>query len=60
MDRRLWPFELSAIMTFGVLATLTLSTGVAWKERTRLIAENAHLQAQLTHAHPHLDSVASN
>lgn len=47
MRRRLWPLELSAIMTFGVLSILTLSQGLAWKERARLIAENERLRWQV-------------
>jgi Mg2+/citrate symporter len=42
--------ELSAIMTFGVLAILTLSTSLAWRERARLIAENERLQQQVAAA----------
>jgi hypothetical protein len=47
MRRRLWPLELSAVMTFGVLAILTLSQGLAWKERARLLGENDQLRRQI-------------
>jgi hypothetical protein len=50
MRHRLWPLELSAIMTFGVLAILTLSSGLAWRERTRLISDNERLQQQVAAA----------
>jgi hypothetical protein len=42
--------ELSAIMTFGLLAILTLSTGLAWRERAQLIADNESLQRQVAAA----------
>ena len=43
MRQRLCPLELSGIMTFAVLAILTLTTSLAWKERARLLAENQRL-----------------
>ena len=54
MRNRLWPLELSAVMTFGVLAILTLTTGLAWKERARLIADNERLQQQVAMGHEQL------
>jgi hypothetical protein len=62
MSKRLWPLELSAIMTFGVLAILTLSTGIAWKERVQLLAENERLKGTIAHPvqlNDHLGSVIS-
>ena len=50
MNRRLWPFELSGVMTFGVLAILTLASGISWKERGRLVSENQRLHWELTRA----------
>ena len=48
MNRRLWSFELSAVMTFGVLGILTLTSGISWKERGRLVSENQRLHWELT------------
>ena len=50
MNRRLWSFELSAVMTFGVLAILALASGISWKERSQLISRNERLQWELTQA----------
>lgn len=47
MGKRLWPLELSAIMTFAVLAIITLSSGIAWKERAQLIAEKEELNQEI-------------
>ena len=44
MRQRFCPLELYAIMTFAVLAILTLTTGLAWKERARLLAENERMR----------------
>jgi hypothetical protein len=37
-------------MTFGVLAILTLTSGIAWKERGKLISQNERLRRELTRA----------
>ena len=50
MNRRLWSFELSAVMTFGMRGILTLTSGITWKERGRLISENQRLSGELTRA----------
>jgi hypothetical protein len=50
MNRRLWSLELSAVMTFGLLGILTLTSGISWKERGRLISENQRLHWELTQA----------
>jgi hypothetical protein len=50
MNRRLWPLELTSVMTFGVLGILTIASGISWKERGRLISENERLQTQLLQA----------
>lgn len=52
MNRRLWSLELSAVMTFGVLAILTLATGISWKERSQIIARNQQLRAELARLAP--------
>lgn len=50
MNRRLWPLELTSVMTFGVLGILTIASGISWKERGRLISENERLQSELLQA----------
>jgi hypothetical protein len=47
LRQRFCPLELSAIMTFALLAILTLTTGMAWKERSRLVAENTELRERM-------------
>ena len=62
MNKRLWPLELSAIMTFGVLAVFTLSVSITWKERSRLIAENQQLREEVAYymeLNKYLGSVAT-
>jgi len=44
MRQRFYPLELSAVMTFALLAILTLTTGLAWKERARLLADNERMR----------------
>jgi hypothetical protein len=39
-------------MTFGILGLFTLATGISWKERTKIIAHNQRLQAELTRLAP--------
>jgi hypothetical protein len=52
MNRRLWSLELSAVMTFGVLGILTLTTGISWKERAQIMACNQELRAELSRLAP--------
>ena len=47
LRQRFCPLELSAIMTFALLAILTLTTGLAWKERSRLVTENEELRERV-------------
>ena len=60
MNRRLWSLDLSAVMTFGVLAILTLTTGISWKERARIITHNQQLQAELARLTPEYKLAASD
>jgi hypothetical protein len=49
----LQPLQLSAVITFGFVATLALSAGAWWKDRVRLVNEIERLHWQMSYpVHP--------
>lgn len=47
------PLRLSAVITFGLVAILTMSAGLSWKERMGLIREIERLRCQMAYpVHP--------
>jgi hypothetical protein len=49
----LQPLRLSAIITFGFVATLALAAGMWWKDRARLVHEMERLRWQMSYpVHP--------
>jgi hypothetical protein len=53
MMEPLQPLRLSAVITFGFVATLALSAGLWWKDRVRLVNEIERLHWQMSYpVHP--------